>query len=122
MTNDLAVAVLPFTDTVLRLDLNGNVTMSHNAPTFKVDSFLSTAEYADSALNQEKALQPKKTKARPSGPTDDERKALSTRTGDKTIYRFYFRSIGLNWFLAFVVTTIAGTFCSHFSRKSTKKK
>ncbi|KAI4743295.1 putative multidrug resistance protein [Aureobasidium sp. EXF-12298] len=110
------VAVLPFTDTVLRLDSNGNVTMSHNAPTFKVDSFLSTAEYADSALNQEKALQPKKTKARPSGPTDDERKALSTRTGDKTIYRFYFRSIGLSWFLAFVVTTIAGTFCSHFSQ------
>ncbi|KAI4764830.1 putative multidrug resistance protein [Aureobasidium sp. EXF-12344] len=110
------VAVLPFTDTVLRLDSNGNVTMSHNAPTFKVDSFLSTAEYADSALNQEKALQPKKTKARPSGPTDDERKALSTRTGDKTIYRFYFRSIGLSWFLAFVVTTIAATFCSHFSQ------
>ena len=122
MPNSFVVAVVSFTDTVLRLNTEGNVTVSYNAPTFKIGSFLSTADYTASSLNQEQVIQSKKSKARPTGPTDDERKALSMTTGDKTIYRFYFGSIGISWFLAFIITTIAGTFCSHFSRKPTPNR
>ena len=122
MPNSFVVAVVSFADTVLRLNTEGNVTVSYNAPTFEIGSFLSTVNYTASSLNQEQVIQSKKSKARPTGPTDDERKALSMTTGDKTIYRFYFGSIGISWFLAFIITTIAGTFCSHFSRKPTPNR
>ncbi|KEQ80625.1 putative multidrug resistance protein [Aureobasidium pullulans EXF-150] len=111
-----SMAVLPFTDMVLRLDTSGELTTSHNTPTFKIESFATIADYTKPLTDPDSSSSPEKSKARPTGSSDDDRKALSTNMGDTSIYRFYFGSIGLTWFIAFIVTTIAGTFCSHFSQ------
>ena len=115
MANNFAVAVLPFTDTVLRIDFSGAILATRRPPTFERQMSISGPDYTN--LSQGQSVQGAKPKAPPKGPSDDDRKALATRTGDKSIYKFYFRSIGVGWFMTFVATTIAGTFCSHFSRK-----
>lgn len=121
MTNRFAVAVLPFTDTVLRIDFSGAILATQRPPTFERRMSISGPNHSDLQVAQGQSEQDKKPKSLPKGPSDDDRQALVERTGDKSIYRFYFRSIGVKWFMAFVATTIAGTFCSHFSRKSNQE-
>lgn len=120
MTNKFAVAVLPFTDKVLRIDFSGAILATQRPPTFERQITVSGPNHSDLQVAQGQSEQDKKPKALPKGPSDDDRQALAARTGDKSIYRFYFRSIGVKWFMAFVATTIVGTFCSHFSRESVR--
>ena len=117
MTNNFAVAVLPFTEAVLRIDFSGAILRTQKPPTFDRQVSISSPDYTDLPAAQGRSAQGKMPKTPPKGPSDDDRKALAMRTGDKSIYKFYFRSIGVRWFMTFVATTIAGTFCSHFSRK-----
>lgn len=117
MTDEFAVAVLPFTDTVLRIDFSGAILRTQRPPTFERQITISSPDYTASSVTQGQSVQDKKNKVPPKGPSDDDRKALVTNTGDRSIYRFYFQSIGIRWFMIFIATTIAGTFCSHFSRE-----
>ena len=121
MTNNFAVAILTFTDAVLRIDFSGAILRTQKPPTFDRHVSISSPDYTNLPAAQGRLVQGKKPKTPPKGPSDDDRKALAMRTGDKSIYKFYFRSIGVRWFMTFVATTIAGTFCSHFSRKSNWK-
>ncbi|KAH0283877.1 putative multidrug resistance protein, partial [Aureobasidium sp. EXF-3399] len=109
-----SLAVLPFTDTVLRIDFSGAILATQRPPTFERQMSISGPDYTD--LSQDQCVQGPKPKVPLKGPSDDERKALTISTGDKSIYKFYFRSIGVKWFMTFVATTIAGTFCNHFSQ------
>ena len=118
---------------VMRLDTSGKLTTSYSTPTFEIESFATIVNYNETSTDRTSSSPPKMPNASPPGPSDDERKALSQNTSDTTIhrfysksigtiYRFYSKSIGLPWFMAVIITTIVGTFCSHFSRKSPREQ
>lgn len=63
--------------------------------------------------------EPSPVKRKPSlkRPSEGDRKELLMKTGDTRIYFYYFRSIGWQYFLGFILITMAATFSSTFSRK-----
>ena len=115
---------LSFADSVIVMNANGSIAeegapndLRHKLDSINFgisgDSKRTNSRDKPSIIVQDKQLK----NIFPKGPSDEDYQDLTRRTGDSTIYRYYFRSIGWKTALVFFSFSCTSAFSSYFPRK-----